>query len=57
MTTNLNLLNAYCVSDTVPSALPGHSLGLNLGDRTSEQMLPDIRLWAWAGGTEALGDC
>lgn len=45
MTTNLNLLNAYYVSDTVPSALQGHSLDLNLGNMTSEQMFLTVRLW------------
>lgn len=40
---NLNLLNAYYVSDIVPSALQGHSLDLNLGHLTSEQMFLIIR--------------
>ena len=39
MTTNLNLLIAYHVSDTVPCAWQGHSLDVNLGDLTSEPML------------------
>ena len=48
MITNFNLPNAYYASDTVPSALQGHSLDLNPGNLFSEQRLLTIRLWCLA---------